>query len=216
MDKIAQGAEAIIYKYKDKVIKERVPKSYRVKPIDEELRKKRTRKEAKVLTQVSRIVNVPKVYSIDENKMKIEMDFVEGKKIKDILDDDTNNTYNNNNKDDKNNKSKHLCIEIGREIGLLHSKNITHGDLTTSNMILSNNKIYLIDFGLANHTNKVEDKAVELHLFRQALESKHHKIWEDCFKAFVEGYKSSNKDSTPILKKFEQVELRGRNKQKGS
>ena len=206
MDKIAQGAEAVIYKHKDIVIKERVSKLYRVKEIDEELRKKRTRKEAKVLTQVSRIVNVPKVHSVDEKNMKIEMDFVDGKKIRDILDD------NNNNNKANNNKSKQLCKEIGKEIGLLHSKNITHGDLTTSNMILSNNKIFLIDFGLANHTNK----AVEIHLFRQALESKHHMIWEDCFKAFVEGYISSYKDATQILKKFEQVELRGRNKQKGS
>ena len=206
MKAISQGAEAIIYRSKNKIIKDRISKSYRVSFIDNDLRKKRTRKEAKVIAEISKIVNVPKIYSVDEKKMKIEMDFVEGEKIKDYLD---NKKYSEK---DKQTISK----EIGTQIGLLHKHNITHGDLTTSNMILSDNKIVLIDFGLANHTNKIEDKAVELHLFKQALESKHHKIWEDCFKAFIEGYKSSYKDAESVITKFEQVELRGRNKQKGS
>ena len=251
MNAISQGAEAIIYKSKNRIIKERIPKSYRVSFIDSELRKKRTRKEAKVLSEVSKIINVPKVYSVDENEMKIEMDFINGEKIKDYLD---NKKYSDKEK-------RNISKTIGTEIGLLHKNNITHGDLTTSNMILSDNKIYIIDFGLANHTNKIEDKAVELHLFKQALESKHYKIWEGCFKAFILGYKSSYKhhestnlltnshelesgfvtvlkdgrvnkakkrqvsdrrpmpsltDAELVIKKFEQVELRGRNKQKGS
>lgn len=251
MKAIGQGAEAIIYKSKNKVIKDRIPKSYRVSFIDNELRKKRTRKEAKVLSEIAKIVNVPKIYSVDEKEMKIEMDFVEGEKIKDYLD---NKKYSDKEK-------QTISKEIGTQIGLLHKHNITHGDLTTSNIILSDNKIVLIDFGLANHTNKIEDKAVELHLFKQALESKHHKIWKDCFKAFIEGYKSSYKhhestnlltnshelesgfvtvlkdgrvnkakkrqvsdrrpmpsltDANLVITKFEQVELRGRNKQKGS
>ena len=206
MNAISQGAEAIIYRSKNKIIKDRISKSYRVSFIDNDLRKKRTRKEAKVIAEISKIVNVPKIYSVDEKKMKIEMDFVEGEKIKDYLD---NKKYSEKEK-------QTISKEVGTQIGLLHKHNITHGDLTTSNMILSDNKIVLIDFGLANHTNKIEDKAVELHLFKQALESKHHKIWEDCFKAFIEGYKSSYKDAESVITKFEQVELRGRNKQKGS
>ncbi len=206
MKEISQGAEAKIYRSNNKVIKERIPKSYRVSFIDNDLRKKRTRKEAKVLTEIAKILNVPKVHSIDKNKMKIEMDFVHGEKIKNYLD---NKKYSNKEKQD-------ISKEIGIQIGLLHKNNITHGDLTTSNIILSDNKIVLIDFGLANHTNKIEDKAVELHLFKQALESKHHKIWKDCFKAFIEGYKPSYKDANLVINKFEQVELRGRNKQKGS
>ena len=206
MNAISQGAEAIIYRSKNKIIKDRISKSYRVSFIDNDLRKKRTRKEAKVIAEISKIVNVPKIYSVDEKKMKIEMDFVEGEKIKDYLD---NKKYSEKEK-------QTISKEVGTQIGLLHKHNITHGDLTTSNMILSDNKIVLIDFGLANHTNKIEDKAVELHLFKQALESKHHKIWEGCFKAFIEGYKSSYKDAESVITKFEQVELRGRNKQKGS
>ena len=206
MNAISQGAEAIIYRSKNKIIKDRISKSYRVSFIDNDLRKKRTRKEAKVIAEISKIVNVPKIYSVDEKKMKIEMDFVEGEKIKDYLD---NKKYSEKEK-------QTISKEVGTQIGLLHKHNITHGALTTSNMILSDNKIVLIDFGLANHTNKIEDKAVELHLFKQALESKHHKIWEGCFKAFIEGYKSSYKDAESVITKFEQVELRGRNKQKGS
>src|SRR4030042_1167648 len=47
---------------------------------------------------------------------------------------------------------------------------IINGDLTTSNMILNpDNKLYFIDFGLSFHSNKIEDKAVDLHLLKQAL-----------------------------------------------
>lgn len=69
-------------------------------------------------------------------------------------------------------------------------------------------KIVLIDFGLSFHSIKIEDKAVDIHLFRQALESKHFQNWEKLYKSFTEGY--NPKDKTQILKQLEKVELRGR------
>lgn len=38
---------------------------------------------------------------------------------------------------------------MGFLIFRLHQQGIIHGDLTTSNMILKDNKLYLIDFGLS-------------------------------------------------------------------
>ena len=45
--------------------------------------------------------------------------------------------------------------------------------------ILKNGKVYFIDFGLGFFSNKTEDKAVDLHLLKQALESKHYQIFEN-------------------------------------
>lgn len=126
------------------------------------------------------------------------MEFLKGKKLRDVL--------------DKKNCIK-LCKELGKKIAILHKNNIIHGDLTTSNMIL-NKEIYFIDFGLSFFSDKIEDKAVDLHLLRQALESKHNEIFEDSFNAVLLGYKSPNPDYISILKRLEKVEARGRYKGK--
>ena len=194
---IKQGAEAILYLENNCLIKERIKKSYRIDDIDIKLRKFRTRKEAKLLQKVD---NSPKVYDVDEKNMKIKMEFIDGKLLKDILD--------NLNKEKRN----LILREIGGKIAKMHDDDIIHGDLTTSNMILKN-KIYFIDFGLGFNSNRIEDKAVDLHLLKQALESKHYKHFEESFKEVLEGYKLS-KNWKEVLKRLEKVERRGRYKKK--
>ena len=76
-------------------------------------------------------------------------------------------------------------------------------------MILKDNKIYLIDFGLGFFSSKIEDKAVDLHLLKQALESKHYENFEKYYKVILDNYK--HKD---VIKRLEKVELRGRYKRK--
>jgi len=199
MKKIGAGAEALIYLDKKEVVKERIKKSYRLKQIDEKLRKFRTRREAKVLEKLHSIgFPIPKLILSDDKKMLIKMEFLKGKKLRDIL--------------NKKNCEK-LCREIGEEVATLHKKGIIHGDLTTSNMILKD-KIYFIDFGLSFFSDKIEDKAVDIHLLRQALESKHHEIFKKSFKAVLAGYKIKNPDYNIIIKRLEKVEARGRYKGK--
>jgi len=77
-------------------------------------------------------------------------------------------------------------------------------------MILKNKEVYLIDFGLGFTSRKIEDKAVDIHLLKQALEAKHFKNWETLFKEFLEGYKSP--DAEKVLTQLEKVEKRGRYK----
>lgn len=195
--KLSQGAEAIIYKEKN-IIKDRVKKNYRISEIDNKLRKFRTRREAKVLEKLKAIgFPAPKLINVDDKSMKIEMDFVEGDKVRDVL---------------EKGDFKKLSFEIGKKVAILHNNNIIHGDLTTSNMILGR-EVFLIDFGLSFFSHKVEDKAVDLHLLKQALESKHYKVFEECFKAVLEGYKEAN-GYEEIMKRFEQVEKRGRYKER--
>ncbi|MBW3023134.1 Kae1-associated serine/threonine protein kinase, partial [Candidatus Woesearchaeota archaeon] len=72
-------------------------------------------------------------------------------------------------------------------------------------------EIHFIDFGLGFFSEKAEDKAVDLHLIRQALESKHHKIWKQCFGHVLEGYKEYDKHKE-VFDRLKIVESRGRNK----
>ena len=195
---IFQGAEARVYLIDKKVLKQRISKSYRHPNLDESLRKSRTKKEAKILEKaISLKINVPNI--IKQDKFDLEIEYISGEKLSDNL-----NFYS---KEKQNNVIK----EAGKQISLLHKNDIIHGDLTTSNMILSKeNKVFIIDFGLGYISKKIEDKAVDLHLIKQALEAKHFENHEELFKNLIKNYKS--KDSKKVLERLKAVEKRGRYK----
>ena len=123
------------------------------------------------------------------------MEYVNGNKLRDVFD------------------LKH-AKKIGEYVAKMHNDGIVHGDLTTSNMIESKDEIYFIDFGLSFFSEKFEDKAVDLHLLKEALESKHYKIADKSFKEIISNYKKHAKDSKEIIERLKQVEARGRNKHK--
>ncbi|MBW2971374.1 Kae1-associated serine/threonine protein kinase [Candidatus Woesearchaeota archaeon] len=198
MEKIGDGAEAIIYLDKNKVVKERIAKSYRLPEIDQKLRKYRTRKEAKLLQKLEKLGFTPKLIDSDDAKMTVAMQYIDAPRLRDVL--------------TKTNHQK-LCKEIGEKVAKLHNNHIVHSDLTTSNMILKD-QIYFIDFGLSYESHKIEDKAVDLHLLKRALESKHNEIAKQAFKVVIQAYKQHANQAEDILKRFKTVELRGRYKTK--
>ncbi|MBD3252104.1 Kae1-associated serine/threonine protein kinase [Candidatus Pacearchaeota archaeon] len=189
-----QGAEAIIFLEKNIIKKQRVKKNYRVKKLDRNLRKKRTKSEARIISRLRNIIPVPKILETDNQEI-ISMEYINGKKLSENL--------------EKLNW-KNICKNIGQNISKLHDQNIIHGDLTTSNMILKNNQVYFIDFGLAFHSYKIEDKAVDLHLLKQALGAKHFKIAYKATEIILKNYKS--RDYKKILGRLNTVESRGRYK----
>ncbi|MFC1690868.1 KEOPS complex kinase/ATPase Bud32 [Nanoarchaeota archaeon] len=207
MKKISQGAEATIHSDKKKVVKHRTKKTYRHPDIDDKLRKSRTRREAKVIEKLSSLnFPGPKLHDVCDVEMKITMDHIHGDKLRDSL-----------GKVEKEKKIfRKLSKEIGKLVAKLHDNDIVHGDLTTSNMILHEDPkkgIYFIDFGLSFFSSRDEDKAVDLHLLKQALESKHHNIFEEAFDHVLKGY-GDYKFSGKIIDRLKKVEARGRNKGK--
>ena len=191
---VAQGAEAKLFLEDNRILKNRFQKNYRLPELDSKLRGSRTRREAKVLEKLAAInFPAPKLIRNDE-KENLILEKIEGNLVKDILE-----KYD----------FKKLCSEIGKKVAILHNNSIIHGDLTTSNMIL-NKEIYFIDFGLSFFSDKAEDKAVDLHLLKEALESKHYQIWEECFKCVLDTYKKEAEGSNETFKRLEAVEKRGR------
>lgn len=198
---IQQGAEAIIYLDKSKkfVIKNRIKKSYRNSELDTKIRKARTNSETKLLEKASYLISAPKplIDSFNKNNFELKIPYIDGKKLSDNL-----NKF-------PLLKQKIICKKIGESISKLHSKQIIHGDLTTSNLILKNNEIFFIDFGLGFISNKIEDKAVDVHLFKEALEAKHFKNWKILFNEFLKGY-SSNSEYKKVIERLTAIERRGR------
>ena len=181
--------------------KERIKKSYRIQELDDQIRKRRTKSEAKILEKAGKEILTPKVIKVDENSKKIYLEYIPGKKLSEHLDNFNLEIQ------------KQILKLIGEETAKLHNLDIIHGDLTTSNLIFVEPlKVYFIDFGLSFHSSKMEDKAVDLHLIKQALEAKHYKNWEILFKEFEKAYSKTAKQGKLILERLKAVEKRGRYK----
>jgi Kae1-associated kinase Bud32 len=196
---IKRGAEAVLFLEGDQLVKERVKKGYRLPQIDERLRKLRTRGEAKLLSEAKRIgVNTPKIFSVDEKGFRIVMEFIDGKRLKEFF----------NETDNKNRKS--IAEELGKTVGLLHRNGIVHGDLTTSNMILKENRIFFIDFGLGEFSTRAEDLATDLSVLKEAFKSTHFKYLDLLWENFEKGYKQTNDNFIKVLDTLKDIEKRGR------
>jgi Kae1-associated kinase Bud32 len=189
---LKQGAEAILSQVKFNSIKvlskKRIAKKYRDKKLDEKIRKKRTRQEAKILRELTSVVFVPSVLNVNENNCEIIMEFIEGKVLKEIIE-----------------KKQDLCKEAGKEIKKIHEQGIIHGDLTSSNILFSDNKLFFIDFGLGYFSQKIEDKATDLIVFKKTFQATHPSIskgWEKV----LQGYKASKE----MLSRMQAIEKRAR------
>ncbi len=211
---ISQGAEAKLYldEKNNTISKERISKGYRHPKLDESIRKSRTKKEKKLLEKAKKLakINTPEVLNKDVGKkidnrkkkdFKVEMEFIEGDKLSNTL-----NSY-------KKEKQSEVMQQLGKETSKLHENDIIHGDLTTSNTILKDKKVFIIDFGLGFISTRTEDKAVDLHLIKQALEAKHFQNWQFLFEEFQRGYESNNQSQAKqVLERLKKVESRGRYK----
>ena len=203
---IKKGAEASLYLEdwhgRKVVLKKRVSKKYRVPELDVEIQTKRTRHEPQIMHKAKEAgVPTPIVFLVDLEEATIVMEFVEGKQVKHVL--------NGLPQDER----RRLCQQIGELVGKLHSHGIVHGDLTTSNMILTpTGKVVFIDFGLSDQTWELEAKGVDLHLMKRAIASTHFMHAEECFEAVIDGYeKTMGKNATnEVLEKIAEIERRGR------
>ncbi|RLF42436.1 MAG: Kae1-associated kinase Bud32 [Thermoplasmata archaeon] len=200
---IYQGAEAKIvlseYLARKVIQKRRLHKRYRIKEIDEKLISTRTKEEAKLMAAARRQgVAVPIIYDVDLKQGIITMEYLDGSRIKDIF---------NSLKDEERKK---LCYKIGESIAKLHNGDIIHGDITTSNMILYEDKIHFIDFGLGEINSEVEAKGVDLHLLMEAIASTHAR-YIDSFNYVMLGYQDFYKgDINEIERKIDDIIRRGR------
>lgn len=216
MKLIKQGAEARIYvqQYlgKPTIIKERFVKKYRHPSLDEYLTKERIKAECRAILKSRSVgVKTPTIYLADLRRRSIYMEYFENSvTVKDFIIGGHDDSL------------EALAESIGTQIAKMHSCNIVHGDLTTSNMLLVNNngsgdfatncfaalELVFIDFGLAQQEASPEDKGVDLYVLERALISAHEGA-EVIFRNILEAYQkcSANED---VLRKYKEVKARGR------
>lgn len=183
------------------IVKHRISKRYRVPQLDLQLREARTALEAKLFADAKAAgVPTPAVYEVDRVGMRLVMEFIDGKQVKLIL-----------NKLTPARRVK-LCRLIGKQIACLHRAGIVHGDLTTSNMILTpQGKVFFVDFGLGEYSPSLEARGVDLHLLRRALQSTHFEVAEEAYRAVLTGYRREfGRGAEEVIERAEEIERRGR------
>lgn len=176
----------------------RIPKSYRSEALDRRLRARRTREETELLHQAKLArVQVPEVYFADPVSSEIIMEFVQGTLLKDVVD---------------RRLAKQIYTTLGTFAARLHQSGVIHGDLTTKNVIESGTRTFLIDFGLAFRSERLEDRAEDLHLLKQAIKSSAQSLSTNLFEYVLTGYgeESGQKQATSIKKQILEIERRGR------
>ena len=204
---LAKGAESDIVKKsyfgKDAILKKRVSKSYRIKEIDDKIRRMRTKSEAKLISDIKSCgVKSPVLYDVNLDDKSILMEEVHGNLLKNVMDDlSADERFN-------------LAKVIGHNIGLMHNNDIIHGDITSSNMIIDDNGDFVfIDFGLGGYSDLIEDKATDLLVLKKSFQSIDYDIASETFEWIIDGYINTYSDDlskNEIKNKIKDIESRGR------
>ena len=196
------GAEARLdsgkWMGREVVLKQRVVKGYRHPTLDKSLQATRIKNEARLMLEARRAgIPVPVIYSIDLSENRIVMEEVKGPRVKDALEALPVDG------------ARAVCRKIGEVAAALHSHDIVHGDLTTSNMLMDGDRIVVIDFSLGSKSSDMEDKGVDMHLLEEAFHSAHYKrseLYDDVKDSYTKAYA----DGAEVLKKVKEIEKRGR------
>ena len=201
-----RGAEADLYLTKigpwKAVEKRRVSKTYRIMQLDQRIRKERTIREAAALSEVKKAgVRAPTVLSVDLEDYSISMSYLEGEVARTFLDRLPRK------------KSAEIFREIGRQIGQLHKSGLVHGDMTTSNLIVSSDDLpYILDFGMSSHSTDPEDRGTDLHLLNRSISTSHLVDWKWSEGLILRGYMEilGEKEATLSVRKQREIARRGR------
>lgn len=217
---LQQGAEGKLYlgsfEGQRCLVKERFVKAYRHPQLDQQLTRERMRAETRAIARCeAAAIRVPKVFQCDLKTRRIHMEYFPNcctvkHFVQTVLPKSTKTTADQ--------RLVELATQIGAVIGLMHKHNIIHGDLTTSNMLLTpmnvtdtDYELVMIDFGLSHYDVSAEDKGVDLYVLERALLSTHNAVMPGMFDDVLAAYRGSNVNGCQdVIGKFEEVRARGR------
>lgn len=205
-------------------------------------------------------VNVPGVVAMSWEEAWLGMEWIHGGSVRAVLDwwfraQEAKGESQKREVQDCNEVVLVLMRNIGRVVGRMHEVGVTHGDLTTSNLMVKmplttdgeevdieaplvpdttsqddlpdvrpsqhilqqfdsmilQGQVVLIDFGLSVQTVQDEDRAVDLYVLERAFGSTHPQAGH-LFQEVLDTYGKSFTGANIVLKRLEDVRMRGRKK----
>ena len=198
---LKRGAEATIslgeFLGRRVVLKKRDRKQYRDRRLDARVIKTRTRNEVRSMVAArSSGIHVPRIYDVDIADGLIVMQLIDGERLNTLL-------YRLN-----DGERRAMERRLGSEIARLHMAGISHGDMTTSNIIAFGDDLYFIDFSMAARPSGPEQLGVDMRLLKEVFRSSHSEF-ESEFAVVVEGYRQAGGDRT-VIDKVSEMERRAR------
>ncbi len=199
---VDMGAEAVVtygdYLGRPAVLKTRVRKGYRHPELDQTLRSQRTKNEARTMREARLAgVRTPVIYDVDHRDGIIVMEHMFGRKVKDIIDNEPESM-------------EMVCTKIGEAVAKMHNARICHGDLTTSNMILTDSgELCVFDFSLGSIKCDIEEMGVDIRLLERAFSSAHSRSAQ-AFGIILESYRVNMHRSKEVLNRAEIIKNRAR------
>ncbi len=194
----APGAEAVINEDKffgrEVIRKIRISKGYRVRELDESIRKQRTRKEARIMHELKmHNVRTPIIYDLDD--YEIVMEKIKGETLANVLNSLEPSEVGN------------ILERVAELAARVHKNGYSHGDFTTGNMIMGNDGIVLIDWSMGEKDATLEDKAVDIEMFEETFMAAHFK-YANLFNKFISRYEELMGDE--VLMQVEEIKGRRR------
>ena len=185
------------------VLKVRRPRGYRHPDLDRRLTRQRLAAEARALSRLQAIgFPSPTIMHLDQKAAIILMTRVDGVPLYELLKDGS--------------AGPEQLGDLGSLIRLLHESGISHGDLTTHNVISSREDVLsLIDFGLSRQSPELEHLGLELQVLNECLSASHSPI-EDAIGIVCEGYlradsgETETESATHVVERFRKITSRVR------
>jgi Kae1-associated kinase Bud32 len=188
---VSRGAEASLRVVEwmgvPALLKDRDAKHYRPKALDDRLRRDRTRNEVRLLVDARKLgVRTPIVYDVDLAKHRIVLEQLPGRTLKEMLEDPALPPET----------LLDAVRKFGETLGRLHAGSISHGDLTSSNVLYPDGPggaPAFIDLSMGSRSPGLEELGIDLHLVEEDLKALHPKA-EALVRAFLDGYSVGNPD----------------------
>jgi Kae1-associated kinase Bud32 len=155
-------------------------------------------------------VPIPPLWDVDFEERRIIMARVEGRQLIDVL--------------QEGGSSEDLLRGVGTAIRSLHRNGVTHGDLSTNNILITpSGEARLIDLGLANMEYELEGYGIDLHVLHEILGASHPDV-KGAMELVLNGYSALDEKLGPppkapggevpsakdILKRLDEIKTRVR------
>ncbi len=160
------------------VVKQRRPKAYRIPEIETAIARGRMRNEARLLRRARQAgVGTPAVLDADPEAQTLVLEYLGRRALRETFDTLPGPEW------------RLAARAVGEAVGRLHSAGIIHGDLTTSNIVLKEGAVHILDFSLGQVADRVEERAVDLKAFKDSFAATHLSHAAD-FGLVLQGYRA--------------------------
>ena len=195
-----EGAEATVtvgkWMGKPAVLKMRRARGYRHPDLDRKLTRSRLSVEARVLGRLQRSAfPSPALFDCDIEESWILMSRIDSRPLYEAVSDGS--------------VESETMENVGALIRRLHEEEISHGDMTTHNILIdSSGNLSMVDFGLARVSPELEHMGLDLQVLNECLTASHSEL-EGAVDSMVRGYLDfGNDEAGNVVSRFESI--RGR------